>query len=223
MSMGNAGLAGIGGEEVHEATAAARMAGVKRLAVIVDQSLAAHFLRRVIRHASGLEAVGFFDGRQGFRPRSLTLWPDVVLVDDMQDQEHTLARLRETAVGLPVVQRYALTTRLHEPWLTNLFDAGADAVLSRDVEPLVLGTLLREAARCNIVHRPRAKSVDGSRAALTAREAQILRLAARGLTNGAIARELWITEQTVKFHLSNIYRKLGVSNRTEASWYAQVY
>ena len=42
-------------------------------------------------------------------------------------------------------------------------------------------------------------------------------LAARGLTNGRIGRELWITEQTVKFHLSNIYRKLGVVNRTEAS------
>jgi DNA-binding NarL/FixJ family response regulator len=39
----------------------------------------------------------------------------------------------------------------------------------------------------------------------------------RGLTNKAIAKELWITEQTVKFHLSNIYRKLGISNRTQAA------
>ena len=43
---------------------------------------------------------------------------------------------------------------------------------------------------------------------------------ARGLSNGAIARELWVTEQTVKFHLTNIYRKLGVANRTEAARYA---
>jgi len=45
---------------------------------------------------------------------------------------------------------------------------------------------------------------------------------AQGYTNGKIARELWVTEQTVKFHLSNTYRKLGVANRTEASRYAYV-
>ncbi len=43
---------------------------------------------------------------------------------------------------------------------------------------------------------------------------------ARGLSNDAIAKELWVTEQTVKFHLTNIYRKLGVHNRTEAARYA---
>ena len=42
------------------------------------------------------------------------------------------------------------------------------------------------------------------------------------MTNGQIARELWVTEQTVKFHLSNVYRKLGVSNRTQASRYAHM-
>ena len=58
---------------------------------------------------------------------------------------------------------------------------------------------------------------------LTARELEILLLAAEGHTNGQIARELWVTEQTVKFHLSNTYRKLGVANRTEASRYAHVH
>jgi DNA-binding NarL/FixJ family response regulator len=57
---------------------------------------------------------------------------------------------------------------------------------------------------------------------LTRRELEILRLVAEGYSNSQLAKMLWVTEQTVKFHLSNIYRKLDVSNRTEASRWAQV-
>ncbi len=53
--------------------------------------------------------------------------------------------------------------------------------------------------------------------ASTERETSILKALARGLSNDEIAKELWITQQTVKFHLTNIYRKLGVKNRTEAT------
>ena len=55
---------------------------------------------------------------------------------------------------------------------------------------------------------------------LTAREVTVLKLVAEGLPNVGIADQLRITEQTVKFHLSNIYRKLGVTNRTAATLYA---
>ena len=55
---------------------------------------------------------------------------------------------------------------------------------------------------------------------LTDRETAILSALARGLSNEAIGKELWVAEQTVKFHLTNIYRKLEVSNRTEAARYA---
>jgi DNA-binding NarL/FixJ family response regulator len=58
---------------------------------------------------------------------------------------------------------------------------------------------------------------------LTERELEILMLVAEGYTNSRIAGQLWVTEQTVKFHLSNTYRKLGVANRTEASRYAHVH
>jgi DNA-binding CsgD family transcriptional regulator len=50
-----------------------------------------------------------------------------------------------------------------------------------------------------------------------------LRLVAEGHSNAQLARMLWVTEQTVKFHLSNIYRKLDVANRTEASRWAQIH
>ena len=58
---------------------------------------------------------------------------------------------------------------------------------------------------------------------LTRRELEILQLVAEGDSNAQLAKMLWITEQTVKFHLSNIYRKLGVSNRTEAARWAQLH
>jgi DNA-binding NarL/FixJ family response regulator len=64
---------------------------------------------------------------------------------------------------------------------------------------------------------------DTSRIVLTQRELEILRLAADGHTNDEMAKKLWVTEQTVKFHLSNIYRKLGVANRTQASRWAQLH
>ena len=57
---------------------------------------------------------------------------------------------------------------------------------------------------------------------LTRRELEILRHVAEGHSNGQLAKMLWVTEQTVKFHLSNIYRKLEVANRTEASRWAQL-
>ena len=55
---------------------------------------------------------------------------------------------------------------------------------------------------------------------LSKREIQVLRLVAQGLPNKVIASELWVTEQTVKFHLNNVYRKLSLSNRTEAARWA---
>jgi DNA-binding CsgD family transcriptional regulator len=58
---------------------------------------------------------------------------------------------------------------------------------------------------------------------LTKRELEILRLVSEGHSNSQLAKMLWVTEQTVKFHLSNIYRKLDVANRTEASRWAQVH
>jgi len=68
---------------------------------------------------------------------------------------------------------------------------------------------------------PGSDSVD--RAQLTKRERQILQLAVEGYSNAQLASMLWVTEQTVKFHLSNVYRKLQVSNRTEAARWAQLH
>jgi DNA-binding NarL/FixJ family response regulator len=72
-------------------------------------------------------------------------------------------------------------------------------------------------------YRPTPPAASNTPCQLTDRELEILRLVAEGHRNGRIASQLCVSEQTVKFHLSNTYRKLGVSNRTEASRYAYVH
>jgi DNA-binding NarL/FixJ family response regulator len=197
---------------------------VKRLLIVADRSMVVHTIKLALRQTTGFEVVGFVDGRA---PISLTLAehrPDVVLVDELEDAGCALARLREATDHAPGAQLLLLTARMEDAWLADAFEAGADAVLSKSMHPVSLGTTLREVVRGNVVHRyespPRASA---EACPLTRRELEILLLAAEGHTNGQIARSLWVTEQTVKFHLSNTYRKLGVANRTEASRYAHLH
>jgi DNA-binding NarL/FixJ family response regulator len=204
---------------------------MKRLIIIADHSLVAHSIRLALKQTTGFSVVGVIDGRVTARDALMDLRPDVVLVDEMHDAradgaqrpDHAFARLREVADHAPGAQRLLLTLHMDEERLNEVFEAGAHAVLSKGMHPVSLGTMLREVVRGNVVHRferrPAAVMAD---CPLTLREKEILGLVAEGNTNGQIARLLWVTEQTVKFHLSNTYRKLGVANRTEASHYAHL-
>ena len=145
----------------------------------------------------------------------------------MQETENALARLREIAERRPDAKSLLLTLRMDVGVRsTQAFEAGAHAVVSKTVHPVVA----RHAAARDLARQRRAPLRAARRGRstqadcpLTDRELEILRLVAEGHTNGRIARELWVTEQTVKFHLSNTYRKLGVANRTEASRYAHMH
>jgi DNA-binding NarL/FixJ family response regulator len=198
---------------------------MKRLLIIADHSFVVQAIRLALRQTAGFQVVGFVDGRVSARQSLTELNPDVVLVDDMQEPENALARLREVEDLLPDARSLLLTMRMDSEWLEDAFEAGADAVISKTVHPVTLGTLLREISQGNVVHRfqPQRQAAAGDACPLTDRELEILKLVAEGYTNGKIARELWVTEQTVKFHLSNTYRKLGVANRTEASRYAHLH
>jgi DNA-binding NarL/FixJ family response regulator len=204
----------------HQQSLPARFARTNRILIVADHSFAVQSIRLALRQASGVEIVGQVDGRQSIKPYLDERRPNVILVDDMQSPGDALARLREAADAAQSTKRVLLTLNMGDDWLDEAFEAGAEAVISKSMTPVALGTLLRETMHGNIVHchRP-ARSDLAATCPLTAREVEIVGLAAQGHTNGRIARQLWITEQTVKFHLSNIYRKLGVSNRTEASRY----
>ena len=97
---------------------------------------------------------------------------------------------------------------------------GASAYVIKSVNPDDLASTLRQVMEGSVFHSvglPAPGQVSAAaELGLTAREISILNALARGLSNQAIGKELFVAEQTVKFHLTNIYRKLGVGNRTEA-------
>jgi DNA-binding NarL/FixJ family response regulator len=108
------------------------------------------------------------------------------------------------------------------------FHAGACAFVVRSAQPEDLAATIRIAFSGTVFIGARQLSGVSVPAPgreplgrLTSREREILQLVSEGHTNAELAHMLWVTEQTVKFHLSNIYRKLNVSNRTEASRWAQ--
>jgi DNA-binding NarL/FixJ family response regulator len=110
------------------------------------------------------------------------------------------------------------------------FEAGASAYVVKTAHPDDITSAIRQSFSTSVFLRsapPTPAQSPAQREAtelpgLTRREVEILRLVAEGHSNAQLARMLWVTEQTVKFHLSNIYRKLDVANRTEASRWAQL-
>jgi DNA-binding NarL/FixJ family response regulator len=150
--------------------------------------------------------------------------PDVVLLDTRLpnlDGFGCLARLRSHYPNVKVV----MTSVFADAAQVQLaFDRGACGFIIKSIEPADLPSAIRQAVEGTAYHAlglPPANEKAIARAAgLSQRELTIVKAAARGLSNQAIAKELWVTEQTVKFHLTNVYRKLGVANRTEAARWA---
>ena len=201
---------------------------MKRLIVVADNSLIVRAVRFAMRGSEGLEILAYVCGRDGDASKIVAAAPDVVLVDDMNEADHVIDLIRDlNELADDKVSVMVLTVRVHGAWAERALGAGASGAISKAIQPIALGTLVRESVDGHIVHAPTTVSsgkpaVDASvePGCLTGRELEILRLAAAGNTNGVFARKLWVTEATVKFHLRNIYRKLDVSNRTQASRFA---
>jgi DNA-binding NarL/FixJ family response regulator len=199
--------------------------------IVADNSLLVEAIRIGFRKSGEFNLVGHADGRRTSAETILGAQPDVVLLDDMDQSDRALELLRtihEAATPVPVI---ILSMQLDAAWLERAFVAGATGVISKATHPAALATLVRETLNGHIFHRQpavpanlagAASSARGGDLPLTGRELEILQLVASGCTNGDVARQLWVTEQTVKFHLRNVYRKLDVANRTQASHFAHV-
>jgi DNA-binding NarL/FixJ family response regulator len=204
-----------------------------RLMIVADDPMSASALRRAFRATAAFDVVdGYAEGRGPCTAAAIAQRPDVVVIDQMESPADTLARIAELRATLPDAKIILLPGRMEPAWLAETAAAGIDAAIAKTFRLEGLGALVREVTAGNVFHafdaapaaaRPAAVSALPAFPALTGRELEVLRLVAAGAPNSRIAAQLWITEQTVKFHLSKVYRKLGVANRTEASHHAYVH
>jgi DNA-binding NarL/FixJ family response regulator len=192
-----------------------------RVLLADDHRLILDGIRAALAQADDIEVVG--EARTGAQVLPLVnqTRPDVVLLDIRLPQVDGLAVLELLRRRHPEVKVVVLSVFSDPEHIQAALKRGASGYIVKSVNPQDLASALRQAVEGTVYHvlgMPEATGASPAQeAGLTERESSILRAVARGLSNRAIAKELWVTEQTVKFHLTNIYRKLGVANRTEAA------
>jgi DNA-binding NarL/FixJ family response regulator len=206
---------------------------VKRLVVVADNSLIVEAIAIGLRKSGEFTVHSHVDGRRASVRTIIDALPDVVLMDDMGQSTEVVELIKQIKAEQDGIAVIVLTLAMDPEWLDDVFDAGAAGAISKATHPVALTTLVRETVNGHVFHvhkrcssgrgRSRINAVAVEGLSLTPRELEVLRLMASGSSNGEIAQALWVTEQTVKFHLSNVYRKLRVGNRTEASHYAHMH
>jgi two-component system NarL family response regulator len=195
-----------------------------RVIVADDHVLMRSALIEALASSPGIEVVGeVANGRQ-----LLALVPrvesDVVLIDLEMPLLDGFACLEAMRRDHPSVRAVVVSAHDESSYVERAFGLGAAAYVLKAIDPLDLAAVVR-AAVGGVVYvaggldRPTAEE-RGRRKGLSEKETAVLVELARGKSNREIARTLWLSEQTVKFHLKKIYRKLEVANRTDALRYA---
>jgi DNA-binding NarL/FixJ family response regulator len=157
--------------------------------------------------------------------------PDLLVIDMKTPARETdnLSCMPAARKEVSDLKTIVLSGHVDHEHVAAAFQAGASAYIAKPTDPADLATAIRQVFDRSIfpagtpVGRDESVPVEGDeRGGLTQRELEVIRLVAEGRSNAAVAEIIWVTEQTIKFHLSNVYRKLGVANRTEACRRAQV-
>jgi DNA-binding NarL/FixJ family response regulator len=193
---------------------------VIRVLLADDHRLILEGVRAALGAADDIEVVG--EAREGSEVPPLVnqLNPDVVLLDIRLPKLDGLACLEILRKRNPEVKVVVLSAFNDAEHIQAALRRGASGFIVKSINPVDLPSAVRQAVEgtvFNVLGVTEQPDQSAQQAGLTEREVSILGGVARGLSNRALAKELWVTEQTVKFHLTNIYRKLGVANRTEAA------
>ena len=198
-----------------------------RVVVADDHAVVRGGLDQLLATAEGIELVG--SAADGAEAVALVteLRPDVVLMDlSMPDVDGIEATRQITAAGSPS-RVVVLTSLADDRHIADALQAGAIGYVLKHAEPDDLIGAIRSAAAGDSPLDPKAARVliEGRRAQvdrpLSAREEEVLQLVASGLANKLIARRLQISERTVKAHLTNIFARIGVTDRTQAALWAR--
>ena len=198
-----------------------------RVLIADDHPLIIAGVRRTLEHLDDIEVVG--EAHSG--PELLQLIerrdPSVVLMDLRMPGMNGFECLEQIRGRWARVKIVVLSACDDRDTIDGALRSGADAYVLKSAQPIDIASVLRQVASGAVFYAPlsppRAPEPTGARDAdpmLTERERSILAAVAAGLTTAAISREMWVSEHTVKFHLTNIYRKLGVANRAGAIRYA---
>jgi two-component system nitrate/nitrite response regulator NarL len=196
-----------------------------RLFLVDDHGLVLQAVRLALEPHPDVEIVGETTTGSEVLPRVAELQPDLVLLDIRMpglDGLQVLDRLREHHPDIKVVM---LSGVEDAELAAEAFRRGAKAFLGKGIDPAEVAPVLRQVFEGDVVTEAVGNAAafaqqHSDEFELTAREREILEQVAAGRSNKQIAREFWLSEQTIKYHLTNVYRKLGVSSRTEAARFA---
>lgn len=194
-----------------------------RIVVADDHRLILQAIQAALADVEDLEIVG--EGRDGAEVVAVVdeTQPDVVLLDLRMPRIDGFRALELIRQRHPDVKVIILSGVIEPALIAKALAAGASAFVAKHIDPHELAVAIRRAADGAVAEQygvPELSARGAGETRLSEREFEILGSLARGLSNKQIAQTLWLTEQTIKFHLTNMYRKLGVANRTEAARYA---
>ena len=199
-----------------------------RVLLVDDHAVVRHGLRNLLATEVEIEVVGMAaDGREAVE-LVRQYRPDVVLMDLAMPKLNGVEATRLISAEHPEVRVVVLTSFGDEARIAAALDAGAQGYLLKHAEPETLIDAVRSVHAGLAPLDPRAGRVlldrqgrRQGRVELSYREREVLELVTEGMANKQIARRLGISERTVKAHLTNIFQRIGVTDRTQAALWAR--